>query len=568
MIEITSEPRSTANPGSGPHAQPLPLSDCLQWCMQPDAADGISTLGSQATVVITWPATPTVPANGTTFTIWGYTFTVNNAQAFTSMSFQVTTSGTTTARNMVNMLNANLFFRRAARIIVSGATSREVQITWSDCREQQSFGDDAMNMDALIAAGASKVVTNGVSPEYVAGYRLIFRLLKYSTPAQDFVPVTQFEGIDPNKGCSTIEEACINLMRDAAGMVYTPMPDLVNDGEPDQLTDSILGRFKLEYGWTYRDDNCQPQSGTIKQTDEVMVWNAAFEPKEVYGVRRYWTGADDGFPPGQYVPDFLTTQPKILSVCTDSYSWLWLLNSFTDEYEDIGSVVLRISVYKKGTPGVFDILEFVYPPVLWYQPYIFNVSVGRVLDNVVGVTDETLDRYEVQAVLLDSGDNVLANASEYLTYVVAPSCCEESTDVYFLTPAGGIGTMLVRIDETEAVQEGREILTDVPCNTAGFYQSAKAKYGGRSLSQITAYERVTISATETATDEYIDYFKHFKMSPQRWLRVTSADGSHMAYKFLPEPGGVQIFRAGENVVLRATGRLIDLIVQQPNEVDL
>jgi hypothetical protein len=42
----------------------------------------------------------------------------------------------------------------------------------------------------------------------------------------------------------------------------------------------------------------------------------------------------------------------------------------------------------------------------------------------------------------------------------------------------------------------------------------------------------------------------------------------MAFKFLPEPGGVQIFRAGENVVLRATGRLIDLPIQQPNEVDL
>ena len=568
MITINSQPPNTANPDAGPRSQPVPLSDCLQWCLQADAADGITTLGSQATVVITWPATPTVPANGTEFTLWGYTFTVDNSAAYTSMSFQVTTSGTTTARNMVNMLNANLFFRRAARIIVSGATSREVQITWTECREQQSFGDDAMNLDALVAAGASKVVTNGVSPEYVDGYRLIFRLLKYSTAAQTFLPVTQFEGIEPNRGCSTIEETCINLIQDAAANLYTPMPDLVTEGEPDNLTDSVTGRFKLEYGWTYRDANCQPKSGTLRQSNEVLVWNAAFEPKENYGVRRYWMGADGGYPDGQFLPDFLTTQPKRLSICTDSYSWLWLLNSFADDYPDAGSLLLRIAVYKKGVVGVAETLEFTYPVVEWYQHYVFNVSAGRVLENAALVTAETLESYEVQVVLLDSSDEILANASEYLAYVVAPSCCEKSTDVYFLTPAGGIGTMLVRVEETEIVQEGKEILTDVPCNTAGDFQTVRARYGGRSLSQITAYERISISAVEMATDENVQYFKHFKMSPQRWVRMEAADGTHMAYKFIPEPGGVQIFRAGENVVLRASGRLIDVTLQQPNEVDL
>lgn len=568
MITISSQPPHTDDPDAGPRSEPIPLSGCLQWCLQPDDEDVISTLGSQATVVITWPATPTVPANGTTFTIWGYTFTVDDTTPYTSMTFQITTSGSTTARNMVNMLNGNLFFRRAARIIVSGITNREVQITWSECREQESFGDDAMNMAALETAGATVDVNNGESPAYVDGYRLIFRLLKYSTASQDFLPVTQFEGVDPNRGCTSVEETCLNFIRDAAALLYTPMPELETEGEPDPLLDSILGRFKLEYGWTYRDADCQPKSGTLKQSSEVLVLNAAFEPRENYGVRRYWIGATGGFPAGQTVPDFLTTQPKMLSVCADSFSWLWLLNSFTDTYEYIGSLLLRFTVYKKGTAGVFDTYEVIYPTVEWYQPYIFNVSVGRVLDNVAGITADTLEKYEVQVVLLDSGDEVLANGSEYLSYVISANCCEENTDVYFLTPAGGIGTMLVRVEEKEPNQEGQEILTDVPCDTAGDYQTAKAQYGGRSLSQIRSFERITISAMENATDEYVEYFRQFKLSPQRWIRIATADGGFMAHKFIPEPGGVQVFRAGEKVTLTATGYLQDVPVQMPNEVDL
>lgn len=569
MLTITSEPYNIASEDD-PKAQPVPLSDCLQWCLQAAPSDAISVLGSTASVVISWPAVPTVPANGTTFTIWGKAFTVNNSTPFAAMTFEVTTSGTQTAQNMVNMLNGNLFFRRAATIQVTGVSSRDVLIDWDECREQASFGDDAMNMDNLITAGASVVVTNGVSPEYVAGYRIDFRLLKWTAQGGgQWLPVTEFEGIEPNKGCATVSELCLNLVQNAAQNLHTPMFDLVNEGEPDNLEENILGRFKLEYGWTYRDADCQPQSGTFMQSGEVLVWNAAFEPKEIYGVRRYWKGAVGGFPPGESFPNFLTTQPKFLSVCTDSFATLWMLNSFTNDYPDTASVQLRFIVYKKGVAGVFAIYTpDAYPLAEWYQPYIFNVSVGRVLDNVAGIDETTLEKYEVQIRLLDGSDVFIADASEYLTYVINPNCCEENTDLYFLTPAGGMGTLLCRVEEKEVNQEGTEIFTDVPCNTLAGYQVTKAKYGGRSLSNIRSFEKITVSAYEAFTPDYVDYFRQFKASPQRWIRIRATDGTWMVHKFIPDTGGVKIFRAGEFVQLTATGSLQDIPIQLPNELVL
>lgn len=567
MITITSQPPNI-DTDTDPKEQPVPLSDCLQWCLQPASGDVITTPGAAASVTIEWPNVPTVPADGTTFTLWGRTFTVDSAQAYTSMSFQITTTGLQTARNMVNMLRANLFFRRATTAQTSGPDNQDVLIGWTDCREQDNFGDDAMDMTALETAGATVTVTNGTSPVYVDGYKIVFRLLKYDAQADDFLPVTQFEGADPNRGCSTVEEMCINMVRDAAGLLYTQMPDLETEGEPDPLLDSVLGRFRLEYGWTYRNGNCEPQSGTFMQSGQVLVLNAAFEPRETYGVRRYWKGATGGFPSGQTVPDFLTTQPKKLSVCTDSFAWLWLLNSFTDAYPDIGSLKLVFTVYKKGTPGVFGTYEAIYPTVEWYQAYIFNVSVGRVLENVVGIDEDTLDRYDVKAVLLDGGDDVIADASETLTFVVSAMCCEESTDVYFLTPAGGIGTMLCRVEDITMSQEGERIFSEVPCNTVGDYQTVKAKYGGLSPAGVQAFESLTISAVENYSPDQVNYFRQFVASPQKWIRIATADGGFMAHKFIVEASEVSIFKAGDKVTLTAKGRLQDSPVQMPNEIEL
>lgn len=553
MITLTTYP-PPAGDIFGPFGGkvPVPVSDCLKWCMQPDDADVVESPGTNAWVQVVFPNSFTVPANGTTFKIWGHTFTFDTSVDYTATSFDADGEVGPARNNFVRMIEANLFFRRA--VIVHRVSTNTVLISWKVCEPQSNFTGANLAMTAFTGFGATVTSAQGASPVYVPGYKINVQLMKLigNTGVNSFLPISALVGIEPKKTCEGAEEVCVNLMGEARRTLFTPMPDLTDTSEIDPQEQNMTGRFALAYGWLYRDDECQPQTGTTRQSDDTLVLNSAFPPEDPDGLEPYWYAA------GGLVPvKFLTNQPETISVSRHTKSWLWLTCNWLEDLPTFALLRLRVVVYKVGLAGVFDTITVDYQPCEWWQVKNFNVSVGRVL-TLSGLSFDELESYEVQVVPVTSSGSVLHVGTEYKKFLVNKEC-ENTTDVYFVTPPGGIGTMLVQTVDEEVEQQGNEICMDIPCGTSA---ADVAKYGGRSLSNIRSFERVTVRAVDDYGTDALAYFKSFKASPERWLRVASGDG-WAAKKFIVETGGVKVFQQGKSIELVATGYLADIPLQNP-----
>jgi len=566
MITITEQPPSIASILTEPKAPPVPVSECWRWCLQPDAIDAIDTPGSNALVTVTFPAVPTIPADGTTFRIWGYDFTIDSGQAYTSTSFEVTAVGLFTALNFLKMIQSNFFFNRAVQLgFAVVGFDYQVTIIWNDCREQPRFVSEQMVFTGLVSAGATAGFLNGVSPIYVEGYKVVTRAGYYQDANTAFFPISRHTGLDPDKQCTAVGEICIDYKLDIETQLYTELPALTTTSfvTAIQLGRSLMKLFALEYGWVYR-ENCQAKSGTLKESPLVLGINAAFDIDDPYQMRRYWRAHPDGFPPGQFVVDFLTTQPKEITICRDSFAWLWFLNNWQDEFGQY-RLRARFVIYKKGVPGVFAVyLPIINDPTTdasaWHQPINFNVSPQLVIDNSSEpITWEELDYYDVyvEAIEMLTTDQ-LFGATETIRYR-PEHCCEENTDVYFLTPAGGIGTVVVTVNQREVVQEGQEINLYGDC---GDSRANRAKYGGRAMVNLRSYEKISFSIKSPRNSEWERWLKHFKASPQHWIKVTDEGGNPLAKKMLLDMGSATTYKNGEGAEFKAVGYLADIPTQK------
>lgn len=539
-----------------------PVSGCLKWKLQPDNADVATTPGSAATIVVEFPISPTVPADGTEFIIWGHTFTVDSATDFTSSSFKVTTNGFQTALYFKSMLEANIFFRRATLVELSGAFDNTATITWRECREQSAFGGTSMDIAGLESTGATVTITNGVSPVYVDGYKTIVRLLRLESSGIQYTEMTRLEGIEPARTCAGAGPVSIDFMADARRSLYPRLPELsatsyIAPASAGTFTKyhstGFFAVFQLEYGWVFRQD-CQPKSGTLMKSGKVWVVNMAFPVEDIYNVRRYWPDHPDGLPPGQTHIDFLTTIPKKSRVCSDSFLWLWFVNSFAS-----GSSSFTIKFVVTTTSNTVVTYNFTMPhPGETLQN--FNAS-PAFLATHFSIDLSTVKQYTVHAEGFAGSPFV---ATSELTFVLESDCCGTHTDGYFLTPAGGIGTIIFEENEFETIQNGDEICVDVPCGVDPVFA---AKHGGRTLGTLRAYDQKTFTAKEPYTEQNQRWFADFKRSPHRWIRVnvTGVSGEYIAKKFIPETGGVRVFRDGENLELSVTGYFADIPLQSVTE---
>lgn len=533
--------------------EPIPISDCLRWVFQADDADVVTTPGVQAELVVVFPSSPSDPGNGTEFTIWGHLMTTNSATQYTATSFKVQAGDQLdTANNFAAMIASNFYFNRAVTIDVTGGT---VTITWNDCGEQENFGAEQMEFSNIIGnAITSATPTNGTTPVYVNGYRIQYRMWRIDTnDGANSGPIMAYEGMTPNLLCDTSEESAFDGMPTARELLNTPLPTLDNS-HPGIDYNGMIQYFTLEYGWTYRDESCQALSGDFAFSDRPSVWNAYFQPEDVYRIRKYWPDASGGLPPGQTYVKFLTTQPSKMWMFIDSKCWLWyMINESTQSFTTID---LHVIATKKDGSSITTTTTVVNSG---YGINAVNVSPSFIISlGLSGVTALTLSYYTV-SILLDDTTQV----TEEITYYIEPGCAnaELDTDLYFLTPIGGIGTIPVRITERNANQSGDEILLDVPCTAS---RADKGKYGGRTLSNIRSYESFTYRSIDNGP-EITAFFKDLKLSPQRWVRRRAEDGTWIARKLIIEPGSIKIYEDGQKVTAEVTGYLGDIQIQSITE---
>lgn len=544
---------------------PEPVSNRLAWTIQPDAADVLETVGSKATVQVTFPATGiTVPANGTQFTIWGHTFTIDDIASFTQNSFELETSGNSSGINFKEMLKANFFFAKTQ--IANGPDGfRDTIITWEDCGEQENFTGAAMDLSALTTAGATVTVTNGMTAVKVNGYVMQARLLKMDADGI-YQPITKYEGFQPVINCSSVAALTIDFMEEARRTLYMELPDLTVSSEQDPEDTTAVGLFKLQVGWTYKDDNCQPFSGNFITSDPVMVYNTVFDLEENWGMKRFIYDHTEITPFDiPKWPRWLTNKPERLTLGPESIAWLWLSAAYNEALTNIEDVQLTFNIYYKN--GTTDSESVIYPFAAEWQLHNFNVSPKRLLSLFSLVDLSTVSHYFVRATARDEFASPIATIG-WETFFAIEQPCEETTDLYFLTPYGGIGTLYCDIVEKSINQQAQEICLDVPVMAT---RQETARYGGYMQNQVKNQESITLRCRRNYTEDEVAYFKSVKASPERWIQVpeTGLDGvgnlyNYIAKRFLVDPGGVQIFQEGDYVELIITGKIgSEIIVQNP-----
>jgi hypothetical protein len=534
---------------------PTPVSECLEWCLQPADADVLDTPGAFATLFIDFPATfGSIPANGTEFTIWGHTFTVDNTVPNTSMSFEIVSSGNTSGSNFRRMLLANFFFSKTTITAVGNLS--ETLITWNECGEQDNFTGVNMDLAALVSAGATSTPTNGTTPIFVSGAIVQTRLLKTFLETGE-APITLYEGHTPSSECDSAGAVCVDYMQDAKRTLYTPMPDLTLSSEIDPDITTMIAYFNIQYGITFRDANCQPQSGVFESpTDSVLVMDTVFELQENLGMRRYiYDHPDNSGGQPALSPQFLTNKPARLQLGENSFAWLWLAAGY-QSLLPITNIVVRFNVfYNNGTTAFVDVN---YDPILANQVHCFNVSPGRLLSLFSLANLSTVSHYFVRATA-DGSETV-----GWETYFGIEHACEDMVDVYFKTPPGGIGTILCEVTDRDVVQEGTEICLNTACATT---RLEAGKYSGRMLNQLRSYEKVTLKARRNFSEDEVAYFRSLKASPERWIQVeeTGVTGTWMAKRLLVDTGGVKIMQVGEYIDLIIEGTLQDIPIQNPRK---
>lgn len=535
--------------------EPVPVSDCLEWELLPDAEDLVETPGQAAFVKITFALTFTPPSDGTEFKIWGRDFIFSGDFDYLAMSFDSDGEANPARNNFANMIEANIYFDPYVTVIRSGDDNEIVEIRWNTCAVLESFDGINTDLSAFTAIGATVEVENGISPVYVPGYKLTLSLMKYigtqfsGTFRNLMLPL----GVEPKKTCDGALPTYLEVMEHAKKTLFCPVPTLDDVYEEEPLNQNMMARIVLKYGWVYRSETCQTLTGTARKSDEVLVINSAFDVDDAYKMRPYWYGHPDGFPPGQFVVKFLTNQPDIHLVSEDTKAHLWLTCNWLDTYPTFAKMLLHIVVYKVGTPGIYEILDIEYNTCEYWQVKSFNVSPGRILAESTLADISELEAYEVKVDIVDASLDIIDNGTEYKKYVIDRTCLD-ATDILFTTPPGGISPILVEKLEGEIVQEGTEICTASACNSA--------EYGGRTLTDFRNYERVTYRARRFYSEQEVQFFKGLKTSPERWVRRPYGDG-WIARKFIIETGGVKIFQSGEYVDLIATGYFSDIPYPNP-----
>lgn len=543
---------------------PEPVSGRLAWTIQPLDSDVLETFGSKATVEVNFPGTLSPPANGTEFTIWGRKFTIDNSVPFSQNSFEMTTSGNLSGIHFKEMLRSNFFFSKTD-VEVGPVAFNDTKITWHDCGEQENFSGDAMDMSALVSAGATVSVMNGTTAVKFNGYVIQARLLKMDSNGF-FQPITKYEGFQPSVNCDHVGTLTIDFMNEAKRTLYTELPDLTVTSEQLPEDTTMVGVFKLQVGWTYKDENCQPESGNFITSNPVMVYNTVFDLEENQGMRWYiYDHTEITTSDLPKWPRFLTNKPERLALGAESIAWLWCSGAYNERLTNVENIRLTFNVfYKNGSTAQAHVT---YDIAAEHQVHNFNVSPKRLLSLFSLVDLSTVSHYFVRAVAMDEFNAPLDEIG-WETYFSVDEHCEQTTDIYFLTPQGGIGTMLCDIVEMGIVQDAQEICLDVPVFAT---RQEEARYGGYMQNQIRNRETITLRCRRNYKADEVAYFKSLKASPERWIRVqeTGIDGSgpyynYIAKRLLVDTGGIKIFQEGDYVELIITGKIGNEIkVQNP-----
>lgn len=528
-VQIVSEPDLIC---------PNPVENKFCVCFQPD--DAVSQIGTKAAALLAADTGFVSNVNGEKIFILGQEFTVSDATPFSYNTFDGTDPVLfqTNAFNLYSAIKQNHFFKDYDVYFISGATFFVIVI--ENCETGPI--EDATIDDSGLTASASlgTVVFQGVSLTLVDGYDILYQL--YCDNGTKYVSVCPEQAVSALSDPDGLElEICVDFSYELSRLVRTTIPTLSQSVIYD---DTIKKTVVVKYGNKVDAVDCGVDYKDFFTSPEYEIVNAAFQNDDELKFDPYC------FDSILETIKFMSARPRISTICSDSYQWLWACLNLNDFFEPFTPIVRYYLVREEFLNGV-SLGETTTQ--IGTTDGVIVVPVGTA-NMEGGFTNAPIDKYTVR--LTAEVENVIpgildVDITETVTYVLANNCCCDA-EFYFLSEPGGYDTICMdEMLSKDLLVEQTEICTEIDCG--GTYQQGLINEGKRQINTNAREQMTFVTRGYQRSEEALNFFTQFKKSESRFVKITDKQGNTQIRQFLVVPGGIQIFSKDQKLQLAVTG---------------
>ena len=378
--------------------------------------------------------------------------------------------------------------------------------------------------------------TDGVAPEYVPGFELLYQLFCYTEDEdgivyEDLICKLQNAPMLVDEETGEVLQNCIDLSDLLSNQVRTQIPDCSTKHVYDE---SICKQVFIKYGSQQIDDTagCGTKQGTFSKSGVIEIINQAINCKDgSNGVSQYNSN-------GTFLDSvkFLTTGPRTKFICEDTCDWLWINLNFNRTTGFLSEYYILYQFYDEDGVRFNNHLE------------LTDIEEDGVLIVPSGVNIENYDnmflpidwdrvcRYTIDIFAL-STIPTSAQYSETFTYVLKHGCCCNN-QVYWLDSLGGYSSMGFEcIESIDITDTYTEICTDVKCGEL----STKLLSGKSQLGTEITERTTLISPKMPKNEDTICMLRDLKASDRKFIIFEDSNGDKFPQSVLVEPGSTRIF---------------------------
>lgn len=500
--------------------------DAVKYGITPIFGEHILSTGSYPSLTVQFNSTPQ-PTNGF-IVVFGKTFTVNNTATNSGNINLFDADAEQQAVNFIQGVTASIELFPFVEILQSIAVGLLWQVTMTyKIRVAIPTVLDDSGLTIPLPLATSNI---GSAPTLEEGYKIAYQLFEGNLIGS--APITALRHVSPKIGNGSLavnEETVIDASKQAGLIVSTTKPFNIASTTPFEDT-TFSKEIFLRFGSQISDGNSTTW-GSFADSDIVKAVNVALPIGHVMDDYLHNTRG------GDY--KFLTLSPRIVNICKNGeYHWLWFIANVEEE-EGVNACQLKYTL--NYATGVTVVKTYTMP-----GDGVFCIPCGTANFpyDLKGVISYSI-KVEFQKAFGTS-------STETFTFDLqdACQCTEPYSEIYFLEPLGGYGTLPIhKVEMVEVEQENGYFETPID-NSLG--AENKMLNNGVALHSPRSFERITLTVRVRFTNSNYAFVKGLRSSKERFVRY-KVNGTNEVYRFTPDAGTMEIYKYEDWVFAKMSG---------------